>query len=373
MKYQERKKAVLLLSDGTFFEGYAIGHTGTTTGELCFNTGMTGYQEIFTDPSYYGQIMVTTHPHIGNYGVHENEAESSGVMIAGLVVKNYSWTHSRKDASASLQQYLEDHKLVGIGGIDTRRLVRKLRDEGAMNGIISSEVFDHTELELRLAQVPDMKGLELSSKVTTEEPYFYGSPDAGFRVAALDLGIKTNILRCLAERNCYVKVFPMTATPEEMAAFEPHGYFVSNGPGDPAAMPNQAATVRALQDTGKPLFGICLGHQMLAMANGLGTFKMHHGHRGINHPVFNLVTTQSEISSQNHGFAVKLEDAEAAAEIEVTHRNLNDHTCEGIRVKGLPAFSVQYHPEASPGPHDSRYLFDQFVGLMEKARQGALV
>jgi carbamoyl-phosphate synthase small subunit len=244
--------------------------------------------------------------------------------------------------------------------------VRHLRSAGAMNGIISSDNYEIDELKALLAQCPNMEGLELASKVTTAEPYDYGDPTAPLRVAALDLGIKTNILRNLAARGCYVRVFPAHATLKQLDEFQPDGYFLSNGPGDPAAMPYAVETVKAMLASNKPIFGICLGHQMLCLAMGLGTFKMHHGHRGINHPVLNRLTGRSEITSQNHGFAVSLEDAEASNQVEVTHVNLNDHTLEGIRVVGKNAFSVQYHPEASPGPHDSRYLFDDFIGMMAK-------
>lgn len=364
MKYQDRTKAVLLLSDGSFFEGYSIGKVGTTTGEMCFNTGMTGYQEIFTDPSYFGQVMVTTHTHIGNYGVHADETESDGVKIAGLVVKNFSYRPSRNLGSDTLQNYLEENGIVGISDIDTRKLVRQIRDKGAMNVIISSEIFDQAELKDLLDKCPDMEGLELASKVTTAEPYFFGDANAPYKVAALDLGIKTNILRSLAARGCYIKVFPAKTPFAEMAAFQPHGYFLSNGPGDPAAMDYAVATVTEMLAGDTPIFGICLGHQMICRALGLGTFKMHHGHRGINHPVLNKVTQKSEITSQNHGFAVSLDEAEASDKVQVTHVNLNDQTLEGIQVVGKKAFSVQYHPEASPGPHDSRYLFDDFIGLM---------
>lgn len=366
MKYIDRKKAVLLLSDGTFFEGYSIGKVGTTTGELCFNTGMTGYQEIFTDPSYAGQVMVTTHTHIGNYGVHAKEVESNSVKIAGLVVKNFSQMHSRFDAEKTLQEYLEDNGIVGISDIDTRALVRHIRDKGAMNGIISSEIFSHDKLETELEKCPDMEGLELASKVSTNAAYFVGSPDASFKISALDIGIKNSILSCIAERGCYIKVFPAKSTAAEMAAFQPDGYFLSNGPGDPAAMPYAVETVTELLDSGKPIFGICLGHQILCRALGIGTYKMHHGHRGINHPVMNLLTGKSEVTSQNHGFAVNYEEAEANERVEVTHVNLNDKTLEGIRVLDRKAFSVQYHPEASPGPHDSRYLFDDFINMMSR-------
>lgn len=368
MKYITRKKAILLLADGEVFEGYSIGKIGTTTGEMCFNTGMTGYQEIFTDPSYYGQIMVTTHTHIGNYGVIESEQESDGVKISGLVVRNFSTVASREGADSNLQDYLEKNGIVGISDIDTRKLVRRLRQKGAVNGIISSEITDIEELKSRLDACPNMDGLELASKVSTKEPYLVGSPDAAFKVSALDIGIKRSILNCLAERGCYIKVFPAKSTFAEMAAFGPNGYFLSNGPGDPSAMPYAVETAKAILESDKPLFGICLGHQILCLANGIPTFKMHHGHRGINHPVINLVTNKSEMTSQNHGFAVTLDVARKSDTVEVTHINLNDQTLEGIQVKNKKAFSVQYHPEASPGPHDSRYLFDQFVELMEKDR-----
>ncbi|MCL4103860.1 UNVERIFIED_CONTAM: hypothetical protein GTU68_029177 [Idotea baltica] len=354
MKYIEPRRAVLLLSDGSFFEGTSIGFRGTTSGELCFNTGMTGYQEIFTDPSYAGQVMVTTHTHIGNYGVHQQEAESEKVQIEGLIVKSFSWNHSRLDAESNLQDYLVANEIVGISDLDTRALVSHIRNKGAMNGIISSEIFDKATLER----------LELSSTVSTKEPYFVGNPDAKYKVSALDLGIKRSILRCMTDRDCYVKVFPHNATAAEMGEWGPNGYFLSNGPGDPAVMPYAVEAVSELLAQDKVIFGICLGHQMLCRAMGLETFKMHHGHRGINHPVHNLPLNKGEITSQNHGFAVSLEDAENHAGVEVTHKNLNDNTLEGIRIKGKRAFSVQYHPEASPGPHDSRYLFDDFVGLM---------
>lgn len=366
MKYQDRKRAVLFLSDGSFFEGFSIGKVGTTTGELCFNTGMTGYQEIFTDPSYTGQLMITTHTHIGNYGIHPDEAESDRVRIAGLIVKNYSYEGSRDQSAGELQDYLLQAGIVGISDIDTRELVRHVRAKGAMNAVISSVEFDAEALRQILQACPDMEGLELASQVSTTEPYTYGDPSAPLKVAALDFGIKTNILRSLAGRGCFVKVFPARTTKAELDLFQPDGYFLSNGPGDPAAMAYAVETVQDLLADGRPLFGICLGHQLLCRAMGLSTFKMHHGHRGINHPVKNLLTGKSEITSQNHGFAVNLDEAHQLDGIEVTHVNLNDRTLEGIRVVGKAAFSVQYHPEASPGPHDSRYLFDDFVGMMRE-------
>jgi carbamoyl-phosphate synthase small subunit len=364
MKYIDRKKAVLLLSDGSFFEGYSIGHVGTTTGELCFNTGMSGYQEIFTDPSYFGQILVNTHTHIGNYGVIDREAESDSVKIAGLVVKNFSHVSSREGATGDLQTYLEKSKTVGISDIDTRALVRHLRSKGAMNGIISSEEFDLDALKLALSHCPNMEGLELASVVSTKEAYTVGPDTAKYKVSALDYGIKRNIVQCMVDRGCQVKVFPAKTSIAELLAFNPDGIFLSNGPGDPAPMTWAVETVKEILAKDIPLFGICLGHQVLSMAMGLTTYKMHHGHRGINHPVKNLIRNMSEVTSQNHGFAVSLEEAQASPLVEVTHINLNDQTLEGIRVKGKRAYSVQYHPEASPGPHDSRYLFDEFVGMM---------
>lgn len=356
--------AVLLLEDGTVYHGRAAGKIGTTTGEICFNTGTTGYQEIFTDPSYYGQIMVTTNAHIGNYGVADNETESHKIQIAGLVCKNFNTVFSRKLADGSIQHYFEEGNLVGISDIDTRSLVRHIRDKGAMNAIISSETLDIDELKAKLAEVPSMAGLELSSLVSTDKSYYFGNESAPIRIAALDLGIKKNILRNFDEREVYIKVFPAKTTYTEMAAWGADGYFISNGPGDPAAMDYAIQTVKDILDADKPLFGICLGHQILALANGIRTEKMFNGHRGINHPVKNVVLDKCEITSQNHGFGVIAEDIEKSEKVEITHLNLNDHSIEGIRVKGKKAFSVQYHPESSPGPHDSRYLFDEFVDLL---------
>ncbi len=354
-------KAVLLLEDGTFLEGNAAGLIGTTTGEICFNTGMTGYQEIFTDPSYFGQIMVATTAHIGNYGTTKEEVESENVNISGLVCKKFSNMFSRDGADTSLQEYFEQQKIVAISDVDTRFLVRHIRDKGAMNAIISSEIFDVEELKKRLAKVPSMEGLELSSKVSTKEPYFFGNESATHKVAVLDLGVKRNILRCLAERDCYLKVFPMTATIDEMVAWNPDGFMLSNGPGDPSVMQQQIETVEQIKNAGLPVFGICLGHQILAITCGLTTSKMFNGHRGCNHPIMNLVTGKGEITSQNHGFVVDMVAAENNSNITVTHKHLNDGTLAGLRLNDRSIFSVQYHPEASPGPHDSRYLFDNFI------------
>ena len=362
--------AVLLLEDGTTFYGKSAGKIGITTGELCFNTGMTGYQEIFTDPSYYRQIMVMTNAHIGNYGTRITETESSSVKIAGLVCKNFTWQYSRQMATESIQEYFEEEKIVGISDVDTRAIVRHIRSKGAMNAIISSETLDLKILKKKLDEVPSMDGLELASQVSTETSYILGNSDARFKVAVLDFGVKRNILNCMVDRGCYLQVFPAKTPFAELKKWNPDGYFLSNGPGDPAPMDYATETAKAILKENKPLFGICLGHQILARAMGISTYKMHHGHRGINHPVKNLVTGRCEITSQNHGFGVSAEDLEKNQDqIEVTHVNLNDGTIEGIRVKQKRAFSVQYHPEASPGPHDARYLFDDFVQMMTEAKK----
>lgn len=360
--------ACLLLSDGTCWKGTLAGAPGTVMGEICFNTGMTGYQEIFTDPSYTGQIVIMTNPHIGNYGITEGESESGKISISGMICKRFSRDFSRTQASESLQTFLENAGITAIDGIDTRELVRHIRNKGVMNCIISSELTEIADLQQRLRQCPDMKGLELSSRVSTTEAYEWGSPDAPHRVAAYDFGIKTNILRNLASRGCFIKVFPAKTPAADLISWNPDGFFLSNGPGDPAAMPYAVENVREILSQNKPVFGICLGHQILALSQGVGTYKMFNGHRGINHPVKNLITDTCEITSQNHGFAVVREEVEAHPGIEITHVHLNDHTVAGIRLKNKPVFSVQYHPEAGPGPHDSRYLFDDFVSLMNQGK-----
>lgn len=365
MAYKSRKPAVIILKDKTVFWGRSTGLDGTATGEVCFNTGMTGYQEIFTDPSYLGQIMVTTNAHIGNYGVKDNEVESDDIKISGLVCKNFSFDYSRIGASGSLHDYFKDQNKVLISDVDTRALVRHIRDKGAMNAIISTEVDDMDALMQQLDSVPSMEGLELSSRVATKEAYFVGDESAEHKIAVLDLGIKRNILRNFEQRNCYMKVFPMDTPLEEMKAWNPDGIFIANGPGDPGAMTDTIELVKQIVDSGYPVFGICLGHQLISLSQGLRTFKMHNGHRGINHPVKNLETGKGEITTQNHGFVVSMEDVEANADIELTHIHLNDNTVAGIKIKDKPVFCVQYHPEAYPGPHDSTYLFDNFVELMK--------
>ena len=372
MKYIPKQPAVLVLEDGKVFHGKAAGKIGTATGEICFNTGMTGYQEIFTDPSYFGQIVVMASVHIGNYGVNEDEVESNGVQISGLVCKQFSEFHSRKRSSGSLKDYFEKENIVGISDVDTRAIVRYIRDKGAMNAIISSEEQDIEKLKAKLAKVPSMEGLELSSKVTTKQPYFFGDEKAKYKVAIFDTGVKKNILRCLAERNCYVQVFPLKSTLEQINAWKPDGFLICNGPGDPATMADEIKVVKQIIDENIPTFGICLGHQIIAQACGISTYKMHNGHRGINHPIKNIITGKSEITSQNHGFSVLEEDVKKNKDIEITHINLNDNTIEGMRHKTKPVFCVQYHPEASPGPHDARYLFDDFIMMMEKERSKAV-
>jgi len=367
MKYSQRKKAILLLADGTVFEGKSIGTDGTAFGEICYNTGMTGYQEVFTDPSYFGQLMLTTNAHIGNYGVNDNDIESDSIKISGLVCKNFSFNYSRHNAQDSLENYFKKHGLLAISDIDTRAVVRYIRDKGAMNAVISTET-DIAVLKEKLKAVPDMKGLELASKVSTKAPYFFGEENAPIKISALDIGIKKNILRNLATRGCYIKVFPYNASFEEMNAFNPDGFFLSNGPGDPEPLKDAQTLAKEIIKRDLPLFGICLGHQVIALANGISTYKMHNGHRGINHPVKNLITGKGEITSQNHGFVVNKEEVEKHAELEITHIHLNDDTLAGMRMRNKNCFSVQYHPEASPGPHDSSYLFDQFIANIKSAK-----
>ena len=360
MTYKTRKKALLLLADGTKFFGKAVASEGTRFGEICFNTGMTGHQEIFTDPSYFGQLMVTTNAHIGNYGVHSEDSQSDGIKIAGLICKNFSYEYSRPLADSSLEAYLEENDLFAISDVDTRALVNYIRENGAMNAVISTDVDQEDELMKALQEFPSMEGLELASKVSTKAPYFYGDPDAEFKVAALDLGVKTNILRHLSNRGMYIKVFPYNTSFKQMQEWQPDGFFISNGPGDPDPLHAAQKLAQEIIEHNLPLFGICLGHQIIALANGIPTYKMFNGHRGINHPVINLSTGKGEITSQNHGFAVDKDAAEAHTEVEISHLHLNDQTVAGLKMKNKNCFSVQYHPEAGPGPNDATYLFDEF-------------
>jgi carbamoyl-phosphate synthase small subunit len=360
----EQQAAILVLADGTTCYGKAYGAIGTTGGEICFNTGMTGYQEVFTDPSYFGQVLIMNNAHIGNYGVATPDVESDHIQIRGLIGRNLEELFSRAKAEMSLDEYLKKQNIVAIEGVDTRSLVTHIRNKGAMNCMISSEILDPKELQRKMNEVPSMDGLELASVVSTDEAYELGDPASDIRIAVLDYGTKRNILTCMVERGAFVKVFPAKSTFEDLRAFNPNGYFISNGPGDPAAMDYAVNTVKNILAEDKPTFGICLGHQLLALANDIPTFKMHHGHRGMNHPVKNIITGKCEITSQNHGFGVDPEAVRNSPKIEITHVNLNDQSIEGIRVKGKDAFSVQYHPESTPGPHDSRYLFDDFIAMI---------
>jgi len=362
---QFKKPALLILADGHVFHGMSFGKVGIATGEICFNTGMTGYQEVFTDPSYTGQVLIMNNVHIGNYGVKKSDVESGTVKIRGLIARNLEEQFSRMLADGDLNAYLVDNQIVAIEGIDTRALVAHIRTKGAMNCIISSEEMDIDKLKAMLSTVPNMDGLELASTVSTQTEYELGDPKASVKVSVLDFGVKQHILECLVSRGVHVRVHPAKTTYDRLKAFNPTGYFISNGPGDPAAMPYAVATVKEILNEKKPVFGICLGHQLLALANDIPTFKMHHGHRGLNHPVKNIITGQCEITTQNHGFGVDPEAVRKHNNVEITHLNLNDDSIEGIRLKDRPAFSVQYHPESTPGPHDSRYLFDRFVEMMQ--------
>ena len=361
---QKSTPAILILEDGNVFHGRSFGKIGTATGEICFNTGMTGYQEVFTDPSYYGQIVIMNNVHIGNYGINSNEVESDSIKVKGIIGRNLEEQYSRFAADNSLQDYFEKQEIVAIDGIDSRALVIHVRNCGAMNCIISSDNTDIEDLKAQLAKVPSMAGLELASFVSTKDTYTLGNENSQIKVAVLDYGIKKNILNCFVERGAFVKVFNSNTPYDELKKFNPSGYFVSNGPGDPEPMHYAVNTIKEILKDKKPFFGICLGQQLLALANDVPTFKMHHGHRGLNHPVKNLVTGKCEITTQNHGFGVDAEALKSRPDIEITHINLNDDSIEGIKIKDRPAFSVQYHPEATPGPHDSRYLFDDFFKMM---------
>ncbi len=361
--------AWLFLEDGTLYKGKSFGAKGTAGGELCFNTGMTGYQEVFTDPSYAGQVLIMNNAYVGNYGVKDEDVESDSVKIRGLICKNISDRYSRMIASGSLQDYLTENKIVAIHDLDTRALVQHIRSKGVMNCIISTELNEPSELKKALEKIPQMQGLDLSQEVSTKTAFTVGNEQADYRIAVLDFGVKQSMLRFMSEHNAFLKVFPARTGFETLQSFNPDGIFISNGPGDPASMDYAVETIRQILDAEIPLFGICLGHQLLARAAGIPTFKMHHGHRGINHPVKNLLTGKSEITTQNHGFGVDAEAARASDKIEVTHINLNDNSIEGIRLNERPAFSVQYHPESTPGPHDSRYLFADFKDLISAHKQ----
>lgn len=363
----EKKKAILLLEDGTVFPGYSFGYLGESTGEVCFNTSMTGYQEIITDPSYAGQIMTMTYPMIGNYGVNKEDMESVVPVMRGFVVREYSEIFSNWRAEESLDAFLVKHKIPGIEGIDTRKLTRHIRDKGAMRGIISAIDSDEKSLMKKVLESPKMDGWDLATEVSTKKPYTF-SKEGKYKIAAYDFGAKLNILRLLAAENCQVEVFPSKTPAEEIIKQKPDGVFLSNGPGDPATLDYAIENIKKLIDSNIPIFGICLGHQLLGLAFGAKTFKLKYGHRGGNQPVKDLTTGKVEITSQNHGFSID-DKTINGLDVEVTHLNLNDNTIEGIAHKTKPIFCVQYHPEASPGPHDASYLFKRFIEYIEKTRK----
>ena len=357
--------AKLILDNQTIFHGYSLGSQGTTIGELCFNTGMTGYQEILTDPSYCEQIVAMTTPHIGNYGVNSKDVESKQVQVKGFIVKENSPIFSNYRAEDSLANYLKKNNIVAIEGIDTRALTRILRNEGSMNGIISSENISTEKLKQQLKLQPSMDGTDLAKIVTCKKNYGWNqNKNNKYKIAVIDYGIKHNILRLLENENCYIRIFPANVNSDEIISFRPDGIFLSNGPGDPTAVDYGIETVKNLLAHKIPIFGICLGHQILSLALGARTYKLKFGHRGCNHPVKNLDTGIIEITSQNHGFTV--DSNKLPKNIEITHLSVNDKTIEGIKSTIYPAFSVQYHPESSPGPHDSRYLFKKFINLITK-------
>ena len=361
-----RDPAKLVLADGTVARGVALGQRGLTGGELCFNTSMTGYQEIMTDPSYYGQLMMMTQPHIGNYGASHEDMEADAPMVAGFIVRDYPRRHANTQADETLEAFMRRHDLVGIAGVDTRALVRHVRDKGVMNAVISSETLEEETLLKKARDWPSMAGRELASEVRTEVPYTF-CEGPGPRISVYDFGVKQNILRSFRRRGCTVKVVPGDTDLSEVLAWDPDGLFFSNGPGDPRPMSDAIETVGEAIDTGLPIFGICLGHQLMSLAEGIGVYKMHVGHRGANHPVKNLDTGQVEVTTQNHGFAVDPESI-APETARVTHVNLNDDTIEGLEFKSFAGMSLQYHPEASPGPHDSHYHFDRFMELVAEER-----
>lgn len=373
--------ALLVLADGTAYRGWSFGATGTTIGEVVFNTGMTGYQEVLTDPSYCGQIVVFTYPELGNTGVNPEDEESARPQVQGAIARNICYKPSNWRSVQSLPDYLKQHQIPGIFGIDTRALTRKIRMHGAMNGGISTEILDEAELLEQVQAAPNMAGLNLVQQVTTANVYEWSDPTTPvwefnpdtqennqeyLTVVALDFGVKRNILRRLASYGCRVVVVPADTSPEEILKYNPDGIFLSNGPGDPSAVTQGITTAKALLQSQKPIFGICMGHQILGHALGAETFKLKFGHRGLNQPAG--LQQRVEITSQNHSFAIN-PDSLPESVVEISHLNLNDRTIAGLRHKSLPIFSVQYHPEASPGPHDADYLFAQFVQQMRKAKQ----
>jgi len=357
-----KKLTKLVLENGKVFTGSSFGYTGESIGEICFNTGMTGYQEILTDPSYCGQLVTMTQPHIGNYGINQEDLENNNIQVSGFIIKQETIDPSNHRSTDSIGNYLKQNKIVGIQGIDTRMLTRIIRSEGAMNAIISNKDTNEKLLLNKLAKAPNMSGLDLAKVVTCKKQYILRNKKSKFQVVAIDYGIKKNIIRLLKDSGCHVIVVPANTTTKRILSLNPDGIFLSNGPGDPAAVNYGIKTVQELLGI-KPIFGICLGHQILALALGGETYKLKFGHRGCNHPVKNLLNGKIEITSQNHGFSVK--ENSLPKNVKTTHLSLNDETVEGLYCKKHSAFSVQYHPESSPGPHDSRYLFKNFTNLME--------
>ncbi len=365
VKIHKKSDALLLLEDDSVFYGTKSSIDGFATGELCFNTGLTGYQEMFTDPSYYGQILINTNVHIGNYGIKFNDNESNKIQIKGLICKKYELLYSRYDADMSLQEYLFLNKIIVISDIDTRSLVKYISNNGSMNCIIATGnnidiAFYRNILKNQLNYI----NKEFVPHVSTKSIYYYGSSNSTYKIAVLDFGVKKSMLECLSINNIYMKVFPYNTLFDEIYKWNPDGYFISNGPGDPSIMIRSINLIKKLINTNKVVFGICLGHQLISLANGLKTYKMYNGHRGTNHPVKNIENNTCAITTQNHGFAIDKDSLKNNSNIVVTHINLNDNTIEGIKMKNKPVFSVQYHPEASPGPHDSRYLFKKFLTLL---------
>lgn len=376
MSLVKAKPALLVLADGTIYQGRSFGATGTTFGEVVFNTGMTGYQEVLTDPSYRGQIVTFTYPELGNTGVTPEDEESGRPQVKGMIARNIAPRPSNWRSTQALPDYLKEHQVVGIYGIDTRDLTRRLRSSGAMNGAISSEILDPEELLRLLQETPSMEGQNLVKDVTTSSIYEWteatdslwefsagATAEKEFTVVAIDFGVKRNILRRLASYGCKVIVVPANTPAEKILEYNPDGIFLSNGPGDPAAVTEGIATVKDILKAEKPTFGICMGHQILGLSLGAETFKLKFGHRGLNQPA-GLNQKQIEITSQNHGFAITEESL--TEDVAITHLNLNDKTVAGLEHKTLPFFSVQYHPEASPGPHDADYLFEKFVQSMKE-------
>jgi len=359
-----KKPAKLILSNGKIFNGFALGFTGESLGEVCFNTGMTGYQEILTDPSYCQQLITMTYPHIGNYGTNDENIESKQIYASGFIVREACDMPSNYKSQDTLNNYLKKNKTVGIEGIDTRYLTKIIRNEGAMNAIVSSTELNDIKLKNKLKQHPPMEGLDLAKIVSCEKAYWWNNKNNQYKIAAIDFGIKYNILRLLESYNCSIKVFPANTSTDEILKFKPDGLFLSNGPGDPAAVTYAIHMVKKILEKKMPIFGICLGHQILSLALGAKTYKLKFGHRGCNHPVKNIINNTVEITSQNHGFSIH---NKISNNITITHASLNDQTIEGIKSNKYPAFSVQYHPESSPGPHDSRYLFEQFITLIKQS------